>query len=195
MHSYSAELVEAGLPFIDKAKMVHRFDPGLIRQLPRVPSFKKLGGVAVEMIEQRGLPFAFVTGPMRSGPRGYVGNARCIDRVCDWLANPDAPHPFVMPVFYQLVLQVEIHRIRDMHYVGREDDFIHDLCEQISRPVLEHKLLKTLVVMPDFHQSEGSLREYKIFLRRPDRHMISVRRVEKMNIPGLAELLSAPAVS
>ncbi len=187
MQNYSAELAEAGLPFIDMAILVHGFDFNHVKRLPKTMSFEDLGSVAVEMIEARGTPFAFVSGPLRSGPRSFVENARQIDKVCHWLAKPDKPHDYSMSVFYQLVFQIEIHRIRDTVYIDREDKFISDLCEKFSRPILTHPLLKAMIIMPGWHKSIGSRREFEIYRSRKYDRSIPVLFANKLPIPGFVQ--------
>lgn len=182
MENYSAHLIDAGLTFIDNAVLVHGFDNALVRELPAIPTFKGLGELALKMIDKRGTRFAYVSGPMRSGPLGYIGNAREMDKLCTWLVKPKHSHDYLMQVFYQLVFQVEIHRIRETKYVDQDDAFIQDLCRDFSAPILNHELLGALVVMPGAHHSVGSCRELEIYRKRKYSRKVPVLFAERLTI-------------
>lgn len=178
MEKYSAHLVDAGLTFIDNAVLVHGFDNGLVKKLPTLNTFAELGRIAVEMLDKRGKPFAFISGPMRSGPLGYIGNAREMDRLCSLMAKSEEGNEYSMSVFYQLVFQVEIHRIRERDYKRQDDLFIRNLCENFTKPVIHHQLLQRFVRMPNADISTGARHELKIFKGRHDSNLLPVQEIQ-----------------
>ncbi len=178
MENYRADLVAAGLPFINKAKFVHDFDPRIVQKIPRAISLSELGEMAIEMIDARGEDFAYVSGRLRTGGQGFVQNAINMDIDCDWLAAGEHLHQ--TPIFYQLVFQTEIHRIREELYPTDSTGFIEDLCDNFCRPVLHHKFLNAFIKLPKSHLSEGAERELRIFKARPDARGIPIRSIEKL---------------
>jgi len=178
MEKYSAHLIDAGLTFIDNAVLMHGFDNTLVKRLSAIPTFKGLGELALEMVDKRGSRFAYVSGRMRSGPLGYIGNAREIDKLCTWLVKPEEGHGFMTPVFYQLVFQIEIHRIRERDYKTNDDLFIRDLCEHFAKPIIQHPLLHRFIRMPNADDSIGARHEFRIFRARHDSSNVSVQEID-----------------
>lgn len=139
---------------------MHGFKNTEIRQSAIAPDFKDLGRIAVEMIDKRNKPFAFISGQMRTGDgESYIKKLLEIDQVADSVAAGSCGKDIT--VFYHLVFQLDIHRIRDASYQD-DDAFIRDLCQDFSRPVLQHPLLRKFVQMPDWEKSKGANLELDI---------------------------------
>ncbi len=180
------ELDEIGAPFIDKAIRFHKFVSDDNKALLRAKSIAELAPVASDVIGRLKGPFATGIGPMRTGTdRTFTQNLRIFDWVYDWFRGPKSGYGH--PVFYQLIFETDIHRIRREKHEGDDAGFIASLFKDFYEPIMTHKDLAVVLLMPDWQKSKGAMIEYGMLKKRS----VPVRFVDvsKENIPGLSDLL------
>ena len=162
------ELTEKSiLHFMDRSIQKHNFVTADYATLTRAKAIKDLTPVAFEIIDRLGGPFAIGIGPMRTGSTGrsFDQNLRMFDRSYEWVID-EAPDRLRLPVFYQIAFEIDIHRIRDERYAGKDEDFIKDLFGEFYRPILTDSRLRRVIRMPEWEKSTGASIEYKILLER-----------------------------
>lgn len=165
MKRHNQTAIEAGLPFIDKAITKHGFNRDLLKLITEAKELSALGSVAKDMIDGIGGPFATAIGPMRSGTdRTFAHNLLLFDHAYDWFTAED--NPLRLPVFYQLVFEQDIHRIRMESYVGNDKHFIDDLFGKFYKLVMHHENLHTVLLMPDWDKSHGAMIEFNLLNKR-----------------------------
>lgn len=190
--SQQKELDEIGAPFIDKAIRFHKFVSGDNTALLRAKSIAELAPVAREVIARLNGPFATGIGPMRTGTdRTFTQNLRIFDRVYDWFREPGSG--YTLPVFYQLIFETDIHRIRKEKYESDDGGFIASLFSEFYEPIVTHPDLAIVLLMPDWRKSKGAMIEYGMLKKRSV--PVQFIDVAKENISGLSDLLKPGVTS
>lgn len=141
----------------------HGFTMDMHRKITNAKSIDDLVDVAKERLKLIPEDEGFITGigSMHTGTdRTYDHNLTIFD-----FAYTESKSVHKLPIFYQLAFQEDFQRLR-REYNGKDSDFLDELFNKFYKPIMHHKNLKKVLLMPGWHKSHGATQEFNMLEAR-----------------------------